>query len=293
MNGIIIVNAYAKSKTELNQALRLKEELEILGVIIQIIPTDELSVIIYNGTIVNDLVNIDFCIYLDKDKHLLEKLEKLNIKLFNKASAIEICDDKLLTHIMLSNNNIPMPKTIGGVLCYYPDAKVKKSILDKVEKELSYPVIIKESYGSCGKSVYLAKNRLELEQIADNVKLKPHIFQEFIKESSGTDTRVIVIGGKFIGAMCRQNTNDFRSNIELGGNGYKAQLTAAQIALCQNVAKTLNLDYCGIDLLTNKNNQPLVCEVNSNAFFGMFESITKINVAKLYSKYIIEKVNNQ
>ena len=31
MNGIIIVNAYAKSKTELNQALRLKEELEILG----------------------------------------------------------------------------------------------------------------------------------------------------------------------------------------------------------------------------------------------------------------------
>ena len=93
--------------------------------------------------------------------------------------------------------------------------------------------------------------------------------------------------------MCRQNTNDFRSNIELGGNGFKAQLTNEQITLCQRVAKTLNLDYCGIDLLTNKNNQPLVCEVNSNAFFGMFESITKINVAKLYSQYIIEKVNNQ
>ena len=34
--------------------------------------------------------------------------------------------------------------------------------LEKIEKELAYPLIVKESYGSLGKRVYLVKNREEL-----------------------------------------------------------------------------------------------------------------------------------
>ena len=92
--------------------------------------------------------------------------------------------------------------------------------------------------------------------------------------------------------MCRQNTKDFRSNIEIGGIGKKAELKQNYIDICEKVAQILNLDYCGIDLLIDKNNTPLVCEVNSNAFFGMFEKITDINVAKIYAEYILASVKN-
>ncbi len=293
MKGIIVVNAYATTKSELNQALRLKEEFNCLSVEIDIVHTDEMQVIIENGNYSVNINNIDFCTYLDKDLHVLKMLEALNIKVFNNAKAIEICDDKLLTHIALANHDINMPKTIGGVLCYYKDAKVKKSIIDKVESELRYPLIIKENYGSCGKGIYLARNREELEQIANEIKLKPHLYQAFIKESQGMDIRVIVIGGKCIGAMCRQNTQDFRSNIEIGGTGTAQSLNKEYIEICEKVVNVLKLDYCGIDLLIDKDNNPVVCEVNSNAFFGMFEKVTNINVAKIYAEFIINELSKK
>ena len=90
--------------------------------------------------------------------------------------------------------------------------------------------------------------------------------------------------------MCRQNVKDFRSNIEIGGIGKKVELKQSYIEICEKVAQILNLDYCGIDLLIDNKNTPLVCEVNSNAFFGMFEQITGINVAKIYAQYIFESV---
>ena len=44
--------------------------------------------------------------------------------------------------------------------------------------------------------------------------------------------RVIVIGGKCIGGMLRQNDSDFRSNIEIGGTGKQISLNKEQIAIC-------------------------------------------------------------
>lgn len=286
MNGIIVVNAYIQKQSELNQALRVQEELDNLNIQTKIVYTNEIAVFISNGHFNCNFKDIVFCIYLDKDKHILHMLEKLNIKIFNNSTAIEICDDKLLTHIALAQNNIPMPKTIGGVLCYYPQAKVKENILQLADKELGYPMIIKECYGSLGKGIYLVNNKQELYEIAEKVKLKPHLYQQFIKESSGKDIRVIVIGGKCVGGMLRQNSTDFRSNIEVGGKGYPTTLTQEQIDLCEIVSKILNLDYCGIDLLIDKDGKPLVCEVNSNAFFRTFEQITNINVAKIYANHI-------
>ena len=49
MNGIIVVNAYATTKSELNQALRLQEEFSKLNVSINILHTDEIAVLIEDG----------------------------------------------------------------------------------------------------------------------------------------------------------------------------------------------------------------------------------------------------
>ena len=61
--------------------------------------------------------------------------------------------------------------------------------------------------------------------------------------------------------------------------------------LALKIAKLLNLKYCGMDFLFDENNSPLICEVNSNAFFKGFESVTGINVAKKYAEFILKDLS--
>ena len=87
--------------------------------------------------------------------------------------------------------------------------------------------------------------------------------------------------------MLRKNENDFRSNIGLGGKGYKIDLPQKASEIAVKVSKILNLDYCGVDILFDENNYYL-CEVNSNAFFQEIEKVTSINVADYYARYIYD-----
>ncbi len=287
--GIIITNAYSTLPSSLNQSVRLKEEFKALGVQADICPNNLFPVEIEGGEAVCRLAAYDFCVYLDKDKYVSVLLEKTGLRLFNSAEAIAVCDDKMLTHIALAGHGIPMPKTLPGLLCYDPQEPVQESTLDKIEAALGYPVIVKASYGSLGKDVHKADNRTELAALAERYKLVPHLFQECITECAGRDVRVICIGGKAVAAMQRTSSGDFRSNIELGGKGSVYETNEELTALCEKVSGVLGLDYCGIDLLPSASGY-LVCEVNSNAFFGGIEAVTGVNVARLYAEYIVQKV---
>ena len=100
---------------------------------------------------------------------------------------------------------------------------------------------------------------------------------------------MIVVGGKVAAAMLRSSKTDFRSNIELGGIGSPIEISENLKQTCEKVAALLNLDYCGIDVLIAKDGY-LVCEVNSNAFFGGIEKVTGVNVAKRYAEHIYNEI---
>ena len=288
--ALILINAYMQLQSQFSQAERIKQELEGLGVKTDILRNDGFFARIEEGEIACYLPEkYDFCVYLDKDKYTLQMLEKSGVKLFNSYKAIEDCDDKMQTYIALSGKGVPTVKTLPGLLCYSPNEQVKEETLDKIEEALSYPVIVKECFGSLGKGVYMAKNRAELKTLAEEVKCRPHLFQKMVQTSVGKDIRVIVIGGKFLCAMLRQSSVDFRSNVELGGRASAYQPSEEVIAVCEKTAQTLGLEYCGIDILFGEDG-PLVCEVNSNAFFGGMESATGVNVAKAYAEYMYKKV---
>lgn len=284
--GLILTNAYAKLAAFSNQSNRLKEELERLGVCTDVLKNDGFFAFINEqGEIQTSLKDYDFCIYLDKDKYISQMLEKQGMRLFNRHQSIVDCDDKAITFIRLANSGVPMPLTLSGLLCFTPDEKVRTATLDTIERTLGYPLIAKACFGSLGKDVYKIDDRKELEEIAETLKCKPHLFQKFIKESAGKDIRVIVVGGKVAAAMLRSSQTDFRSNIELGGSGAPIQIPETLKELCEKVASLLNLDYCGIDVLLAKDGY-LICEVNSNAFFGGIEKVTGVNVAKRYAEHI-------
>lgn len=286
--AVILINAYTQSQSELNQPQRIAAELSALGIQTDIVRNGLFPVCLQRETMLNRLSQYDFCVYLDKDKYAARLLERNGMRLFNCAEAIETCDDKMLTLIALQGT-APMPKTLPAPLCYDLSQPIKEEMLDLIEQKLCYPVVVKECFGSLGKGVHLAHDRAELRELAQSLKGKPHLFQEFIRESAGCDLRVITIGGEAVAAMRRISETDFRSNAELGGRGERYPLDETAAVLCRKIANTLKLDYCGIDLLFSKDGY-LVCEVNSNAFFGMMERVTGINVAKSYAEYLIRKV---
>jgi ribosomal protein S6--L-glutamate ligase/gamma-F420-2:alpha-L-glutamate ligase len=51
------------------------------------------------------------------------------------------------------------------------------------------------------------------------------------------------------------------------------------------------LYFSGVDLLYGENGEPVICEVNSNAFFESFEESTGINVARAYARHILDSMH--
>ncbi len=294
MKGLIVINPYKIPRNCIYQAERLEEEFAKLGVSAEVVTDGFLRALICQNKIKNTLKGVDFVVYLDKDKYLSEMLEKIGLRLFNPHTAIRVCDDKGETTIALADRGINLPKTIFAPLCYSSEAEMPEELFEVIEKELGYPVVIKESYGSLGRGVFKADSREQLLEISQRLKTSPHIYQEYLGKKPGYDIRVIVIGKRAIVAMERENPKDFRSNIALGGTGRAIDINAEEFFefkhTAERVAEVLNLDYCGVDLLFGEDNKPFVCEVNSNAFFKEMEKVSNVNVAKLYAEYIIGQI---
>ncbi len=290
MKGFIVRNAYFNAEQLEYQIQSIKRELENLGVVVDVVYNGYDCFIDDNSNVVCPYKDYDFCVYLDKDKYLGAMIEKQGIPVFNNPRSIEICDDKLLTLLALSGNNIKVPQTFSAPLCFTHGATVDEVGVQKIIDELSLPLIAKKSFSSLGKGVFLINTKRELIDFINQNPFEPKIFQQFISSSYGRDIRIICIGKKFYSAMERYSETDFRSNSALGGKAKKIEPSSEFIKVAEKVANILDLDYMGIDLLIGKNGEPIVCEVNSNAFFTTMDEVAGVNVAKAYAEYIIKKV---
>lgn len=283
----IVANGYYHGASMTDQIDSLTVELEKLKVSVDRIYTDKLITFLSEGVTLSVIGDYDFILFLDKDPYISHMLEKAGYTLFNNATAIEVCDDKMKTLIALSDKGFNLPPTIPSPLNYVG----KEDDFCREVEFLGYPIIVKEVYGSMGKGVYIAKNLQELTLLRSKLIKTPHLYQKFIG-FGGRDIRVIVIGGRAIGAMERINDKDFRSNVELGGIGVNYELEEELSKISEEVAKVLNLDYCGVDILV-ENGKYYISEVNSNAFFKGFEKATEINVAKVYAEYLVSKISEK
>lgn len=289
MKGIIVVNAYIKNASQISQAERIRQELALCGVNVSVVKNFMLADI-RGGEIRRE--DCDFCVFLDKDRACARLLQRSGVRLFNRAEAVEVCDDKFLTHIALCGHGIDMPDSVYAPLCYDADALPDGHFLRQVAERLGFPLVAKNCYGSLGAGVFLLKDAVALSEFEKNHLLTAHFYQKFVDCGGGEDVRVIVVGGRYVCAMRRTNQHDFRSNIELGGVGENFEADTGLISLCEKTARILNLDYCGIDVLTDGNGKRLICEVNSNAFFAAAERCCGKNIAKRYAEWIVGEMKS-
>ena len=205
---------------------------------------------------------------------VIRQLERLRVPTFNNATAIETAKDKLFTHQLLTQNKLPIPKTML--------AKLPVDIA-LVETLLGFPVVVKTLSGSQGSGVFLCEDSRKFDELMQLVRATQAnvnmIFQEFVSESKGRDVRLLVVGGRIVAAMERRSPDGgFRANFHQGGavRPFKPDRDAEWLAL--ESARILNLDIAGIDLLFDKDGYK-VCEANSSPGFEGLERCCSVDVA--------------
>jgi len=288
MTGILVVNEFLQSNKFNEIHAWLLEAANKQGIEMLLRTNADLLIDISEDTEVN---KADFILFWDKDVRLAYYLEQLGYPVFNSSKAIELCDDKSLTHLTLMNSGIPMPRTIIAPKTFENIGYTNYRFLHQVAERIGFPMVVKESFGSFGQQVYLMKNIEELEEQVKQIGVKPILFQEFIKSSFGKDIRLQVVGKKIIASMYRYTENgDFRANLSIGGKMENYLPTKKQCELALRCCEIIGLDFAGVDLLFGENEEPIVCEVNSNAHFKNIYDCTGVNVADAIISHIIRKL---
>lgn len=248
----------------------------------------------YRGDAVwEDEARPDFVIFWDKDTRLARLMESAGLRLFNRAESIESCDDKGLSFIRLAGSNIRMPKTYVSPKTFSATGYPDHAFLQHVETCLSYPLVLKESFGSFGQQVHLVQDHEELLLHLASLGNRPFLLQEYIRTSEGRDIRIQMVGKEAVAAMYRYNEHDFRANISNGGQMKPYEPTREQTELARRVCQELNLDFAGVDILFGENDEPVLCEVNSNAHFKNITDCTGVYVADKILAYILDKIREE
>lgn len=195
------------------------------------------------------------------------------------AEAINF-SDKFYTNHLLSHLSIATPKT--ALL------NTIKNTLPLVKYVGGFPCILKKNNGSQGGFVEMVNSQKEIAGFvtkdltkSNSIPLRKSSFllQEFIKESAGTDYRVLCIKDKILGTIKRSSTSSFKSNISLGGKAEFMEKIPELEKIAKKIMKKANLFYAGLDFVKSKHGW-LAIEINTSAQFEGFEKATHINVAE-------------
>ncbi|MEI6131340.1 MAG: RimK family alpha-L-glutamate ligase [Bacillota bacterium] len=288
LNGLLVTNRFiANNERFISQNFRYRNSARNKGILLDECFNDELLVSVdLSGIKISLEKKYDFAIFLDKDLRLAQALEKLGVRLFNNSHTIEICDDKSLTAMYLAGSGIEMPQTIISPKTFDNVGYNSTEFLCDVIFKLGFPIVVKESVGSFGEGVFLAKNKDELEKITSNCN-KHLIFQKFIAESQGRDIRINIVGGKVAASILRTNQDDFRANFGVESKSEMYIPNEAEVNMALKVCKLMKVDFAGVDILLGKNG-PVFCEINSNPHIEKTFSATGVDV----SIKILEHIQN-
>ncbi len=79
----------------------------------------------------------------------------------------------------------------------------------------------------------MAKDHKELSELTKKLENVPFLYQQYIRESSGRDIRLQVVGDEVVAAMERTSDTDFRANVSNGGkmHVYQPDKEAVELAV--------------------------------------------------------------
>lgn len=211
---------------------------------------------------------------------IVRQFEMMGVYCLTSATAIERSRDKLRSLQILSQKQLPLPRTSF--------AKCTKQTQKLIELVGGAPTVVKLLEGSQGKGVILGETREASESLIDAFGQLDADFlvQEFISDAKGSDIRCFVLGDKVIATMMRQaKDGEFRSNIHRGGTGTPVKITPDERRIAVAAAKAMRLNIAGVDIIRSGSG-PKILEVNSSPGLEGIEGCTQLNIAGKIIEYI-------
>lgn len=197
------------------------------------------------------------------------------------ANAFTVVHNKLLTHLVLQQHDIAMPRTYVS-----PNAETARELL----KQVNYPVVMKFPEGTQGKGVMFADSFASASSVLDALGAlnQPFIIQEYI-ETGGEDIRVLVIGDKAVAGMKRKaQKEEKRSNLHAGGCGERVELTREVTNLAIKTSRALGADVCGVDILHGPLG-PVVIEANISPGLQGITQASMLDIPNIIAKFFFDK----
>jgi [lysine-biosynthesis-protein LysW]---L-2-aminoadipate ligase len=190
----------------------------------------------------------------------LERLAAGGVDVRNPPGSLVVAHDKLLTARALRLAGLPHPHT----------TLVSPTLPAPVP---DLPVVLKPRFGSWGRDVERCTTADELDGALVRLQRKPWfrehgaIAQELV-EPRGWDMRLVVAGGRVIGAACRiAPRGEWRTNVALGAQVEPVDPPPLARALALAAAQAGRADLVGVDLLPTPNGGFLVLELNGAVDF--------------------------
>lgn len=118
-------------------------------------------------------------------------------------------------------------------------------------------IIVKPLYGNGGAGVFRIReddqNLNSLIEMFQEFYPEPFVVQKFLPDVVRGDKRIILIDGKAVGAINRVPLEgEVRSNMHVGGEARRTEMTAREIHICDAIGPTLReqgLLFAGIDVI--------------------------------------------
>ncbi len=202
--------------------------------------------------------------------NVLHMLKALGVPVYNDGKAIERTVDKAMTSFLLHNNGISTPQT------WVCESRKQAHEIISQNSQLA----IKPLFGSQGQGVRLVDDKnlpLPMDAFVDGV----FYLQTLIEAPH--DYRVFIINNQVVAAMKRSGET-WLHNVAQGAKceniiDKSAEVDVLDIAL--QAASVLDIAYCGVDVIRDKNGELFVLEVNSIPAWRGLQGVSDINVAQI------------
>ena len=192
--------------------------------------------------------------------HLLELAERQGVRVLNRPSALRAWNEKLSA---LRWSHLMAPTLVASQV-----ESLAAFVFDHGE------VVLKPLGGRAGQGVVFAAAgtpglRALLELVTAQQTL-PVMVQAFLPGVAAGDKRILLVDGEPLGAVNRvPSGGEFRSNLAVGGQPQATELSAAERAICAELAPSLRAEglfFVGIDVIDGR-----LSEINVTSPTGIRE----------------------
>ena len=196
---------------------------------------------------------------------LIKELQDWGFFVINPIQSAKKASNKYTSSVLLERYEIPQPKfallTKNDIKDGEESLKKKLKLIykdlgnnEEEDKKKEYVVKILDGHGGTGVFMTNGKQILAILQTAFAIDPERELLLQKKEEADGGDIRVHVLTmrteQKILAAMKRVKiSGDFRSNVSLGAQAEKVDITKEQEEIALKVAKISGMPWCAVDIM--------------------------------------------